>query len=228
MCPPDILRYCNNNANVEGLFYYAGLDIPTHGIINSDENYQSAGINGRIVPYLLKPVSNITSIYNMFRYCRRISSYVKDGVVYQIPSNFFSYATGITNLQSAFQGLDFANGTNLSVFSPLKNNLDIRKIFCLCRYCVSTTQVKQTINNIFANNNISYITAAFAENDISLNGNYGGQPREYWNIDNGNTVTANNNFNSTKIPNTINIAYVYYGWGSNATDSAIPSTSNNY
>ena len=228
MCPPDILRYCNNNANVEGLFYYAGLDIANGGIINSDENYQSAGINGRIVPYLLKPVPNVTSIYNMFTYCRRISSYVKDGVIYQIPSNFFSYATGITNLQSAFQGLDFANGTNLFVFSALKNNLDIRKIFCLCRYCVSTAQVKQTINNIFANNNISYITAAFAENDIRLNGNYGGQIREYWTIDNGNTVTANNNFNSTKIPNTINISYVYYGWGSNATDSAIPNSSNNY
>ena len=95
-------------------------------------------------------------------------------------------------------------------------------------FAIMTITLSFSINNIFANNNISYITAAFAENDISLNGNYGGQPREYWTIDNGNTVTANNNFNSTKIPTAINIAYVYYGWGSNATDSAIPSTSNNY
>lgn len=229
MCPPDLLRYCNTNANIVGLFYYCGLDIPIYGIINSDENYQSAGINGRIVPYLLKPVPNASSVQNMFTYCRRISSYIKEGSIYQIPLDFFTYATGITTLQSAFQGLDFANGTNLSVFNALKNSLDIRKIFALCRYCKSTDgTTKQTINNIFKNNTIGKITAAFAENDIRLSGDYNGTIREYWNIDNNDTVTATDNFESTKIPQSQYIRFVYNGWGTNATDSAIPDNNSNY
>lgn len=229
MCPPDLLRYCNPSANIEGLFYYCGLDKKPEGIINTDENYQSAGINGRIVPYLLKPVPNVTSIYNMFRYCRRISSYIKEGVTYQIPAEFFSYATGITNLQSAFQGLDFANGTNLAVFNSLKNSLNICKIFCLCRYCKDNTDtIKQTVNNVFSNNTISKITGAFSENDVTLNGDYYGSIREHWTLDNGDVATFNNNFNSTKIPTSQHISFVYNGWEDNATDSAIPDTNSNY
>jgi hypothetical protein len=72
------------------------------------------------------------------------------------------------------------------------------------------------------------LTGAFSENDINLSGNYNGSIKEYWTIDNGNVVTANNNFNSTKIPTTQYISYVYYGWGTNANDSAIPNISNNY
>jgi hypothetical protein len=229
MCPPDLLRYCNANANIQGLFDYCGLDLPTQGIINSDEDYQSAGINGRIPPYLLKPVPNTSSINYMFRYCRCLSSYVKDGVIYQIPLEFFDYATGITNLTCAFQGLDFANGTNLAVFNSLKNSLDIRKIFCMCRYTKSQDGVKQTVNNVFKNNTISKITAAFAENDIQLNGDYEGSERQYWNLNNGDAVTANGNFEATKIPSSQYIMFVYFGWGTeNVSDSAIPNTNNNY
>ena len=39
----------------------------------------------------------------IFQYCRRLSSYKQEGVIYQIPKDFFSYATGITTLLSAFQ-----------------------------------------------------------------------------------------------------------------------------
>lgn len=229
MCPPDLLRYCNTNCNIQGLFDYCGLDFPTYGIINTDENYQSEGINGRIPPYLLKPVPNTSSINNIFRYCRRISSYVKDGAIYQIPLEFFDYATGITTLQSAFQGLDFANGTILAVFNSLKNSLDIRKIFCYCRYCKSQDGVKQTVNNVFKNNTIGKLTGAFSENDIYLSGDYSGSERQYWYLDNGDNVTANGNFTEGKIPSSQYIMFVYKGWGTgNVTDPAIPNTNSNY
>ena len=228
MCSPDLLRYCNPNCNIQGLFDYCGLDLPNQNM-NTEEDYQNVGINGRIPPYLLQPVNNASSINNMFRYCRRISGYVKEGQTFLIPQDFFSYSTNIINLQSAFQGLDFPYGVQLGVFSSLKGNLDIRKIFALCRYAKSDSDLVGTISNIFQNNNINYLTGAFSINDINLSGNYNGSVKEYWNLDQSGNIKFNNNFNSTKIPSTSNIMFVYYGYTTaEATDSAIPNNNSNY
>lgn len=229
MCAPDLLRYCTINADVSGLFYYSGTDIVYSGNINSDENYQSFGITGRIVPYLLKPVYNITNIQNMFTYCRRLSSYKQDGVIYQIPKDFLSYAPKITNLYQTFKGLDFVNGTNLAVFDVLKQNLDIRKIFSMCRYFKSSTGTKQSISNLFKNNTIIKLTGAFSENDIQLNGDYNGFTKNHWTLDNGDNISVNGNFTAGKVPSSQNINFVYYGFGDNATDDVIPKNrGNNY
>ena len=228
MCSPDLLRYCNPNCNIQGLFDYCGLDLPNQNM-NTGEDYQNVGINGRIPPYLLQPVNNASSINNMFRYCRRISGYVKEGQTFLIPQDFFSYSTNIINLQSAFQGLDFPYGVQLGVFSSLKGNLDIRKIFALCRYAKSESDLVGTISNIFQNNTINYLTGAFSINDINLSGNYNGSVKEYWNLDQSGNIKFNNNFNSIKIPSTSNIMFVYYGYTTaEATDSAIPNNNSNY
>lgn len=228
MCAPDLLRYCNKNCNVGALFACCGLDLALYGIINSDENYQSAGITGRIPPYLLMPVSNTINANYMFLYCRRLSSYKQEGVIYQIPKDFFTYATNINSLVSTFQGLDFVSGTNLAVFSPLKNNLDIRKIFAMCRYFKNGT-IKQTVNKLFSNNRIIKITGAFSENDISLSGDFDGTIKQNWDLDNGDNVSFKDNFSVGKIPENYNIKYVYCGIGvANAVDSAIPNINNNY
>lgn len=229
MCAPDLLRYANANCNIEGLFQYCGLDFTTYGIINSDENYQSAGITGRIPPYLLRPVSAVTNINYIFQYCRRLSSYKQEGVIYQIPKDFFSYATGITTLLSAFQGLDFVSGTNLAVFTSLKNSLDVRKIFCFARY-FKNNSTKQTINNVFKNNQIIKLTGAFSENNVTLNGDYNATTRNHWTLDNADNVSAKDNFQTGKVPSEQNINYVYYGMGTaNASDAAIPTDrGNNY
>lgn len=228
MCAPDLLRYANVNCNVEGLFDYCGLDFKVYGIINSDEDYQSLGITGRIPPYLFKPVPNITNINYIFRYCRKLSSYKSEGVIYQIPKDLFKYATNITTLVSAFQGLDFINGTQLAIFNSLKNSIDVRKIFCFCRYFKNSSNVAHSVSNVFANNRIVKITGAFAENDISLNGDFDASERTYWDLNNGDNASFTNNFATNKVPNTQNIKWVYYGWGSNATDNIIPSGNNNY
>lgn len=228
MCAPDLFRYANANCNIQAVFSYCGLDLTTYGIINSDENYQSAGITGRIVPYLLKPVSITTDITDLFKYCRRISSYKQEGAIYQIPKDFFSYNGNITVLQGAFQGLDFVSGTNLAVFTPLKNSLDVRKIFCLCRY-FTTNSIKQSIINVFKNNQIIKLTGAFSENDVTLNGDYNASIKEFWTLDNGTNMIVKDNFQTGKVPSSQNINYVYYGMGSAAIDAAIPSDrGNNY
>lgn len=229
-CAPDLLRYCNPNCNIEGLFDYCGLDIQTVGIINTSENYQSAGINGRICPYLLKPTTNISNINYMFRYCRRLSGYIKDGITYLIPPEFFTYSVNITSLLSAFQGMDFPYNVQLGVFNSLKGSLDIRKIFCLSRYSTNeTTKAPGTVGNIFQNNTISYLTGAFSTNDINLSGNYFGSKKEYWTLNQTGQVKFSNNFNINKIPSQTNITFVYSGYTTTeAVDSAIPKTNSNY
>lgn len=228
MCSPDLLRYCTTTANVKGLFSHCGLDLEINGIINSDENYQSVGITGRIPSYLLKPVYNTTDISTMFMYCRKLSSYKQEGVIYQIPRDFFSYVPKLNILQSTFQGLDFINNTNIAVFGYLKESLDVRKIFCHCRYFVNAAGAAHNISNVFIENQIIKLTGAFSENNITLNGDYDASLSMYLTIDNGAAAVFRDNFKSNKIPSVQNIKWVYYGWGNQATDVAIPNTNNNY
>lgn len=229
-CAPDLLRYSNSNCNIEGLFDYCGLDMQTEGIINTSEDYQDRGINGRICPYLLKPTPNVSNINYMFRYCRRLSGFIKDGITYLIPPDFFTYANNITGLLCAFQGMDFPYNVQLAVFNSLKGGLDVRKIFCLSRYTVDdTTKSPGTVGNVFQNNIISYLTGAFSSNDIELSGNYFGSARSYWTLSQTGKVKFNNNFNVNKIPSQTNITFVYYGFtNTEAVDSAIPDRNSNY
>ncbi len=77
LCAPDLLRYCTINADIRGLFAYSGATCHNHtwepGM--QDKTILSYGIYGRIPPYLLKPVSSITSIENIFTNCKRVTAY---------------------------------------------------------------------------------------------------------------------------------------------------------
>ena len=147
-----------------------------------------------------------------------------------MPKQLFNYSPNINVLLEAFQGIDVPYGANLSVFTPLKKNLDIRNIFNLCRYFKKDSS-KQIINNVFYNNTIIKITGAFSSYYLTLNGDYNGNiGTNPWSIPNTNKVSFTNNFNSSKIaiPQN-NIRYVYKGYDSTeVNDSAIPNTNNNY
>ncbi len=229
ICSPDLFRYCTSNANIYQAFDHCGLDFKNYGYVKANEDYQSAGITGRIPPYLLKNVSNLWTLYAMFRYCRRITGYDEEGTIYMIPKDFFTYTNKLTELVETFSGMDIAPKTNLAVFNSLKNNLDIRQIFSFCRYFkANDNTTKQTIQNVFKNNNIFYITGAFSDKGLTRNGYYNASSIEYWDMANDNTVELKNNFTISKIPAQSNIKWVYAGHGTNANDSAIPQTNNNY
>ena len=131
----DLFRYCANlnSTKIQGVFENCGLNYPVNvaGWINTNEGYYSTGITGRIPPYLLRPLSSITDISYMFKNCKRLSSYMKDSLIYQIPKDFFSYAPKITSLVEIFQGLAFIPSTNLTVFGALTNALDIRNTYTI-------------------------------------------------------------------------------------------------
>lgn len=221
ICPPDLLRYCTPTCNVEGLFELCGVDyIGTTGVFNGHDKYND-GIKGRICPYMLKPVSGVTSIARMFKYCRMLSGYEDASNIYLIPPSFFDYTPKLSNLTEAFEGIIYPEGVTLSVFTKLTSSLIIDKIFAFSHYSGTTA-----LSGIFNNRNISSLTATFSYNDISLNPL---TPNQYRTISIPNNITASNNFSGANISQKSgNRQYVYYGWGAKASDAAIPNSENNY
>ena len=168
MCAPDLLRYCQRNAIVNQLFKDSGHN--NNGYIQYT-NYPSKpdyGIKGRIPPYLLKPVTSITSISQMFMNCKQLSYYTNEGnVAYTIPETFFNYTPQLTDLSSAFQGLIFPSNISLDVFKQGVNNakgLNVSRIFMYPLFLGSESK-RVNIGAIFGKPlNITALTRAFSIN----------------------------------------------------------------
>lgn len=173
-CSPDLLRYCTIDCSVTGLFQNCGklgLWVYNSG---SDEYKEilSSGLKGRICPYLLKPVSNITILDEFMSHCKGLSSYKNlEGDVYLIPKTFFSYVPKVYSLKETFLGLIFTQDCKLDLFNTLKSNLNIEKIFFGCYF-------PSTVESVFSNNNVSRTRAAFAVN-INPQGEADKTPRPY-------------------------------------------------
>lgn len=197
ICAPDLFRYCNNisGLNINGIFYNCGYTT------NNSSRYMSPtpdgqnlyGLKGRIVPYLFKPISNITSIKEMFYNCSLLSPYENNGTAYVIPKTFFSYATGINNLESAFYGTNYPQNINLTVFNSLKQPLNINKIFMYCRFNGTSSSNKAKIQQVFKNKSIISLTRAFSVNNTDNNVSSSN------NIKRDQYVTFEDNFTKTKI-----------------------------
>ena len=235
MCAPDLLRYCSNTSSVgvTGLFEDCGFNYGvgySGGTMRSDENYYSLGIQGRIPPYLLRPISEVSDISRMFKNCRRISSYSTGTSIYQIPEKFFSYATKVNSLVQTFQGLSLIPNTILSVFGLLTSALDIRAIFAITLYGDGAANNSWSFSGTFMNNTIARLSGAFSCNNITINNSaeLGVTYAEHSTIGINSNVRTSNNFASGKIPAASSIGYTYYGWRTQATDTVIPSTNNNY
>lgn len=219
MCAPDLFRYCINKSslNVTGVFEDCG------------KSY-TEGITGRIPPYLLRPINKVSSISDMFKNCIRLSSYIdEDSTIYQIPKDFFKYAPSITKLTRTFQRLAFQPKTNLAVFSELVSPLDIRGIMQGCVFGKNSST--WNITGVFSSNTIYKISGAFAMASLSIDDSTLGVADAtgvIYSVPNSTTITDNFNFDSSKIPATTNIGYVYYGWGSKASDSKIANSNHNY
>lgn len=207
-CPPDLLRYCSDNANISYLFNYSGY---TDQLYITDElnaelqKYVGFGITGRICPYLLKPVSKTTSLEGFLTFSPRLSYYYLKptgststentvGDIYMIPKTFFDYADNINNLKSAFKGFNFPNGCKLDVFSKLtKSSLNLDYTFQYPYFHGSST-TKFNLDGVFTKNTISSAIATFSieNNPESLPEHPGRSTNQY--------VNFGINFDPQKLP----------------------------
>jgi hypothetical protein len=110
MCAPDLLRYCNEKANISGLFAYSGsyalntIYYVVEALKKIGGKY-AYGILGRICPYLLKPVPKASNVDGMFEACKRLT-YIRNRETnkdYLLPLDFFTYSTEITSLKEMFK-----------------------------------------------------------------------------------------------------------------------------
>lgn len=195
-CAPDLLRWCTPTVNLTGLFNNS-----------TSQNVIDIGPHGRIPPYLLKPVPNITSINSMFTECISLSSYNKEanGAYYLIPEDFFIYTPNITDLSYAFAEMDFLSGSTLTNFAgALRNSLNVSYIFSNCRWVGGTQGSPFTLSGVFAQNKISSAYAAFVVGTPG-NLNSGGDRAQYVSFSNMfSTNTSDHNYG--------NDWYVFYGW----------------
>lgn len=175
ICSPDLLRYCTSTCTIIGLFRDCGKTgqwkYPNGGDMYTE--LRNRGITGRICPYLLKPLTGITSIKEMFTNCKAISSYkLQEGEYYTIPKTFFSYSKNITDLTRAFSGCIFGKEVTLrGIFNYLTGQLIAEEVFYQSYF-------PRNVANVFSQNNVQTTTAAFA---VSKTENPGSvtQPRPY-------------------------------------------------
>lgn len=223
ICAPDLLRYCENKSttNLVGLFSECGytsnnLSEYMYPRINN-ELINDFGLHGRIPPYFLKPVSNITDISYMFNDCSLLSSYTVDGqdsINYLIPKTFFSYAKNIQNLKATFRGTTLNYGVQLNVFNALENGLNITRIFHNCRYNENTGVPEgMSISQVFAGKRLTGLKRAFSVNDDDSDAKSSNNIKRLSGTDKVRLVRFFDNFKDATFSITED-AYIYDGFSS--------------
>lgn len=212
ICAPDLFRYCNNIniLNINNIFRRCGYN--SNGYKNSvSPQIEKWGLKGRIVPYLLKPISNVSSIQGMFHSCSLLSQYVNtEGIAYVIPETFFSYAPNITDLSYTFYGTTYPQNIKLSVFNSLKKPLNINRIFMYCRFNGEATK-KAIIRGVFYGKQITNLERAFSVNNDNTN------VTQSNNIKRDQYVRFENNFTKGKIAKGAD-KYVFDGYYSSTVE----------
>ena len=224
ICPPDLLRYCSNSSdtNVAGLFDHSGIERTNLNITGID--WKTYGITGRICPYMLKPISNITDISYMFSACKKLSGYIDNTtrVSYIVPETFFTYAPNITTLTHAFSYLMFPKTLQINVFSSLKGNLVIDYLFYGAVWGESSSNYL-VVSETFKDSNINKLNYAFA-NSTSTSSESGFEYNQY--------VTFSDIFNSkykgtSYATNTSNYSGAFLGYNKNYVIFENKSLANN-
>ena len=225
-CPPDLFRYCKSNVNIVKIFYSTGYTSQwgiQNDTISNITTYVNYGIQGRICPYLLKPIPGITSLEGFITNAKNLSYYIlvaRDsmgnilddsvGFTYLIPKTFFTYAPQVSNLTNTFRGLNFPVDCKLDVFEPLKKSLTLDYTF-YAPYFHTTSEKRMSIKGLFLNKSITSAKGTFSVGNLSssvpTNATY--MPTQH--------IDFGINFTKTKLPaetDTTNykVQYVYDGY----------------
>lgn len=180
-CPPDLFRYSDTKTNITNIFSNCGysdhINLPANASASLSsstviQKYLNFGIEGRICPYLLKPIPDITSIEGFLTNAKRLSYYYLVGnndQSYLIPKNFFKYTISISNLNSAFKGMVWPSKCDLQVFTELKEPLNVDYTFQLPWFEADANN-RFGVNGVFVNNSILSAKATFSISTMPANG----------------------------------------------------------
>ena len=179
--PPDLFRYSNPDCNIDYMFYHCGCNQRTWWPRGEQVPNMKYGLIGRLCPWLLYPLTGITSTIGLFSQCKRILAYGynteisghEDDVKYIIPNTFFSKNSRINNMSHMFEGICLPNKTQITsdVMSGIftGNTLNVYMMFYQVRhgdYNVNFTNSRNTtIRELFKNHYIANCTACFAQLD---------------------------------------------------------------
>lgn len=212
---PDFFRYCDNKSgtSIVGAFYACGLYSPGDG----SYSIYDYGLRGRLCPYLLKPISNITSLSKVFYQIPLINPYKwnqpdtnEDGVMFS--NDFFKYLPNLQNISYMFYHSIIPAKVTISADQFIYNlNLqDISYCFLSAIFESSANDSPQIPSTIFNRNanlqNISYFLAS----TLSVGGWSGRSPKR---ID-------QNLFNSTRHKNIRNCSGLFFL--ATATTGSVP------
>lgn len=217
MCPPDLLRFCTSSANVSKLFNGSGLyGMNSVWQVSQELNHDkyAYGIEGRICPYLLKPVYNTNSVEKMFSQCKRLS-FIQDYELDKdilIPDDFFKYATKVSNLKSMFAYMVQPHKLDMrNVFSKLTQSLEINNIFFNNYW--SANEEQTLIEEVFRKNTITSLEGCFR---IAGSGTNDSQPRDQ-HVKFKN-IFKNNVYNTSMYADNSKFSYAFFGYRRNYPD----------
>lgn len=234
LCAPDLLRYCANNGNLDITRMFEDCGQPGHSKQYTNNGFDPLydGIYGRICPWLLKPVSNVTNLSYFFKNCKRVSYYqIGTGDCYTIPRDFFAYAPNVTNLAHAFRGMSFPANIDLAVFGSLSTsgNKTLDYVFAY-PYFAGTSSNKAEVTGVFNRFTLASIQCAFACYGTTLSSipNVTGQYVKFTDIFKSGYT------NSTQYGTDSKFSYVFAGYSSSTvthetTKTLVDNTTtNNY
>jgi hypothetical protein len=164
IAPPDFLRYCGSATDLSSLFS-SGRAVVNYGSLTADtSDYLYLGLKGRICPYMLKPVTSVATISNMFNGCTLISGYTYETQYFLIPKSFFKYTANLTNLESCWYNNVFNYNITLDVFSAGANSkkaLSVANTFGSCMYN-TTDKTTAYVGPIFRGISMYSLAGCFA------------------------------------------------------------------
>lgn len=219
-CPPDLLRYCTTNPDIVGLFYKCGQTGWLEKYNYNKTNINSWGIYGRIPPYLLLPVSNVTDISYMFTYCRRLSSYSDNETKksYLIPKTFFDNATKINNMSWTFAGTFMLSDIDLNIFGVLNSSNTLTLDHTFYFVCYGDGAI---ISNCFSSKNVGNITACFARLDSNSYSSMGGSNFTDIPDDAGGNGPEGNSYGKITFKNVFNNKYTNSAYSTDMNKSFV-------
>ena len=209
--PSDLFKYCVNNTNTNISYVLVGSGRKT---ITGVQRY-NYGIYGRIPSRLFKPLTNISSLSNVFAYCYCINPYTwndENNNGQMFPPDMLSNNTALKSVSGLFKGIYVPAKVVIpsTLLSKCLALTDISYLFFDATFQGSANDVQQLSDNTFQYNyilqNISYALAS-----TNSSGGWMGQ---------GPKKIGSNLFTQAKHKILTNVTGLFYG--NTSTTGSVP------